>query len=196
MRPNETDFEWSAKSERAAALVAADDQPDHAIARACKISKATLERWKAVPAFAERVEQHRATWREQIEAEGIANRQNRVDAQNDRWRKLQQIVTERAEDKVHEKVPGWTTGLLVHRKKQIGGGEYAQVVDEYEVDIGLLKEFREHEKLTAEELGQRKQMVTVEVERELEKALDRLAAGLSPEEYARVLAALAAPDDR
>jgi hypothetical protein len=196
MRPNETEFTWSAKAEKVALLVAQDDKPDHAIAKTCRISKATLERWKALPEFAARVEEHRTAWREQLTAEGIANRKNRVAAQNDRWRKMQQIVVERAADKANEKVPGWQTGLLVHRRKQIGGGESAQVVDEYEVDTGLLKELREHEKLTAEELGQRRQMVTVEVEKELEQALDRLATRLAPEEYARVLAALAAPEDR
>lgn len=196
MALNGTEFEWSGKAERAAMLVAADDRPDHAIAKACKISKRTLERWKTVSAFAERVEANRRLLRQQVEAEGIANRKNRVAAQNDRWRRMQRVIDERAADAANEKVPGWTTGLLVHRRKQIGGGESAQVVDEYEVDTGLLKELREHEKLTAEELGQRRQVVDLEVNKELEQALDRLAAGLGPEEYARVLAALASPEDR
>jgi hypothetical protein len=171
MRPNETEFAWSTKSERAAALVAHDELPDHAIARTCKVSKATLERWKALPAFATRVDEHRALWREKIQAEGIANRQNRIDAQNDRHRRLQQIVEERAAATEHAAVPGWKTGLLVHTRKQIGGGEYAQLVDEYQVDTGLLKEFREHEKLTAAELGQttERKTVTLEIKREAER---------------------------
>jgi hypothetical protein len=196
MAPNVTEFAWDGNAEKAAMLVAQDDRPDHAIAKACKISKRTLERWKLVPEFAERVEANRALLAERVRLEGIANRQNRIAAQNERHLKLQQIVAERAADEANAAVPGWKTGLLVHRRKQIGGGEHAQVVDEYEVDTGLLKEFREHEKLTAEELGQRRQVVDLEVSKELEGALDRLAAGLSPEEYARVLAALAAPNDR
>jgi hypothetical protein len=42
----------------------------------------------------------------------------------------------------------------VHKLKSVGGGEYAQMVDEYEVDAGLLKELRAHEEQAARELGQ------------------------------------------
>lgn len=176
MAVNGSEFQWSGKAERAAVLVAHDELTDKAIATNCKISERTLERWKAIPAFAARVDEHRTAWREQIKAEGIAHRQNRIDAQNDRHRRLQQIVEERAADPEHAGVPGWKTGLLVHTRKQIGGGEYAQLVDEYQVDTGLLKEFREHEKLTAAELGQttERRTVTLEITREAE----RLAAEL------------------
>jgi hypothetical protein len=37
---------------------------------------------------------------------------------------------------------------------QLGSAEYPNVVEEYEVDTGLLKELREHEKQAAQELGQ------------------------------------------
>lgn len=189
--PNCTDFQWSGKAERAALLVAQDEQPDHAIAKACKISKRTLEYWKTVPSFAARVQEHRDLWRQKIEAEGIANRQNRVAAQNDRWRRMQEVIEARAADPDMANVPGGSTGLLAHDVKGVGKGDDFQLIDVYAVDTGLLKELREHEKLTAEELGQRKQMVSVEVEKELERALDRLASQLGPEEYARVLQALA-----
>lgn len=177
-------------------LVAQDDLTDEKIAAAIRISKRQLERWKAVPEFAARVEQHREKWRAEIEAEGIANRQNRVDAQNDRWRRMQQVIDARAKDESMKHVPGGETGLLAHDVKGVGRGEDFQLIDVYAVDTGLLKEMREHEKLTAEELGQRKQTVSLEVEKELEQALDRLASRLGAEEYARVLEALATPDDR
>jgi hypothetical protein len=81
--PNGTEFQWSAKQERAAVLVSQDEQPDHATAKACRISKATLERWKAVPALAERIEQHRETWPSEIKAEGIGHRQNQINSLHD-----------------------------------------------------------------------------------------------------------------
>ena len=194
MSVNVGEFRWSARSERAALLVAQDELTDRKIATACSMSDRTLDRWKQHPEFAARVQEHRDAWREEIKAKGIASRQNRVDAQNDRWRRMQQVIDERAADESMSHVPGGSTGLLAHNVKGVGRGEDFQLIDIYEVDTGLLKELREHEKLTAEELGQRKQMVAVEVEKELEQALDRLAAQLSPEEYARVIAALADPE--
>jgi hypothetical protein len=50
--------------------------------------------------------------------------------------------------------PGADTGLLVRTLKTVGSGFDAKVVAEYEVDTGLLKELREHEKQAAQELGQ------------------------------------------
>jgi hypothetical protein len=46
------------------------------------------------------------------------------------------------------------TGLLAHRKKVLGAGEGAEVVDEFEVDTGLLQQLVTHEKLAGVELGQ------------------------------------------
>jgi hypothetical protein len=51
-------------------------------------------------------------------------------------------------------VPGAETGLLTRTYKQIGSGEGAEKVEEYQVETGLLKELREHEKQAAQELGQ------------------------------------------
>ena len=49
---------------------------------------------------------------------------------------------------------GGNTGLLVRQVKGIGKGEDFQVVEEYAVDTGLLRELREHEKQAAIELGE------------------------------------------
>jgi hypothetical protein len=37
---------------------------------------------------------------------------------------------------------------------QLGSAEYPNIIEEYQVDTGLLKELREHEKQAAQELGQ------------------------------------------
>jgi hypothetical protein len=50
-------------------------------------------------------------------------------------------------------VPGGTTGLLVRTYKTLGSGESQRVVEEFTVDVALLKELREHEKQAAQELG-------------------------------------------
>lgn len=170
-------------------LVAQDEQTDKQIAAACKISESTLERWKRHPEFAARVQEHRDAFREEIRAKGVAERQNRVDAQNDRWARLQMVIDARAEE--HKDVPGGESGLLVRTVKLVklydagradddeenvredlegqphGGAlkrrrrkvltleslQRSVEVEEYAVDTGLLKEFRELETLAAKEAG-------------------------------------------
>lgn len=89
-----------------------------------------------------------------ILAKGIAVKQSRIDALNDRWERMKQVISERADDPNMKDIPGGTTGLLVHSTKAIGAGQSMQVIDEYNLDTGLLKEMREHEKQAAQELGE------------------------------------------
>jgi hypothetical protein len=171
--PNGTTFQWSGKAEQVALLVAQDEQTDVEIATACKIGKRTLERWKHRPEFLARVQEHRDTWRAEIKAKGIADRQNRVDALNDRHERMQRVIEARADELAD--VPGGNTGLLVRQAKLVKVYETAGpppadqaaaegetlysakrdvIVYEYAVDTGLLKEMRETEKQAAQDLGQ------------------------------------------
>jgi hypothetical protein len=175
MSQNVTAFRWSEKSERAAGLVAQDALTDEAIAADVGIARRTLERWKLDPAFAGRVAALVAEFAAAVKAEGIANRQNRVAALDDRWRRMQRVVEARAEQ--YKDVPGGDSGLLVRQVKlvkvygsatevdELEGGEGPEgdvltsmkrevEVAEYAVDTGLLRELREHEKQAAQELGQ------------------------------------------
>lgn len=86
--------------------------------------------------------------------QGISVKQSRIDALNDRWERMKQVIVERAVDPNMQHVPGGKTGLLVHQQKAIGAGPSMQIIDEYNVDTGLLKEMREHEKQAAQEMGQ------------------------------------------
>jgi hypothetical protein len=151
---NVSSFAWTRKTERAALLVAQDDLADRAIGAACGVTERTIERWKQHPEFAARVQEHRDLWREAIKARGIAERQNRVDALNDRWHRMRQVIEERAEDAATARVAGGSTGLIVRDVKGVGKGEDFQLIDIYSVDTGLLKELREHEKQAAQELGE------------------------------------------
>lgn len=144
---------WTRKTEQAALLVAQDTQSDEGIAAACGVSKVTLEAWKKRPDFAARVQAHVAAFAEAIKGRGIAERQNRVDALNDRWRKMRAVIEERAAAHADE-APGVGTGLLVRQEKQLGAGRNAVRVVEFVVDTGLLNELRQHEKQAAQELGQ------------------------------------------
>ncbi len=84
----------------------------------------------------------------------IAEQWERVRALEDRWRRLRQVIAERAASAEMQGVPGGTTGLLTHTVKGIGSGDHFQAVDEYAVDTNLLRELREIEKQAAQELGQ------------------------------------------
>src|SRR5579864_2620072 len=110
-------FAWTDRAERAALLVAEDLRTDVEIAAEAKITDRQLRNWKAHPEFAQRVQEHVEATRAAVKAEGIANRQNRVDALNDRWQRLQQVIEARAEE--HRDVPGGSTGLLVRQVKLV-----------------------------------------------------------------------------
>jgi hypothetical protein len=137
------------KQDQAALWLAEGERTEEAIAAALHLNPITLWRWKQQPVFAAAVEAHKARWAAEIAQEGIAHQQNRVNALNERWRLMQQVIAARAADESMTGA-GHETGLLVRTYKP---GKY-RVVEEYKVDAGLLAELRTHEKQAAEELGQ------------------------------------------
>ncbi len=151
---NRRPFRWSKDAEQAAQDVADDQLTDSVIADRAKIAKPTLYEWKRHPEFAAKVAVHQAEIRETIRKRGIAIVEHRVRALDDRWRRMQSVIEARAADPAMALVPGGDTGLLVHNVKGVGKGEDFQLIDLYEVDTGLLREIREHERQAAQELGQ------------------------------------------
>lgn len=141
------------KRDRAAVMVAADVMTDEDIASDLSISRQTLARWKNEAKFKARVAAIVEETRKALVARGIVEKQNRLNALNDRWDRMKRVIEQRAE--VHsDYAGGGDTGLIVKQTKGIGKGEDFQVIEEYAVDTGLLKELREHEKQAAQELGQ------------------------------------------
>ena len=159
--------------ERAALLVAEDQLTEEQIAGDCGVDRKTLYRWRQLAAFHAAVEEHRREWREQLKAKGLADRQNRIDALNDRWGRLRRVIDARAD--LHKDAPGGDTGLLVRQVKLVKvynveaeppeegeerdgetlfSAKRSVEVSEYAVDTSLLKELREHEKQAAQELGE------------------------------------------
>ena len=131
-------------------LVAEDRLSDEQIAERLRMSRAGLLKWKRRPEFQARVMQLREQLRVAVVNRGITERQNRVDALNERWRLMRQVIEARAVDETMT-APGAKTGLMVRSYKQVGRDDFRE---EYTVDIALLKEMREHEKQAAQELGQ------------------------------------------
>lgn len=150
----DTPFPWTRRQEQAARLVAEDDKPDEGIASELGISRPTLARWKRHPNFRERVRSIVAEMRAAILSEGIADMATRIAALDDRWDRMRQVIIERAESPETAHVPGGKTGLIVHNVKGIGKGDDFQVIDLYEVDVGLLSELRAAEQQAAKQLGQ------------------------------------------
>lgn len=143
-------LQWTKRLEQAAVLVAEDRLTNAQISETVGIAMRTLDYWKQHPDFAQRVAEHVERFAEVTLRRGIARRERRVAALDDRWNRLQRVIEERAEDPGVADEPGGRTGLIVRTEKQVGKATAV----EYAVDTGLLKELREHEKQAAQELGQ------------------------------------------
>lgn len=129
-------WKWSQPKEEAAELVAEDRLTNEQIAEKCSCSVATLKRWKKIAEFAARVDELIAAYRRTAQRRAIAQVGRRVDALQDRWRRMQRVIEERAEDPSMQEIPGGETGILVRTVKGLGRGADFQVVEEYEVDTG------------------------------------------------------------
>jgi hypothetical protein len=151
---NGTRFEWTAPRRRAAFLLGQGELTDEQIAKEVGAGRRTLARWKNSKEFCDRVmtfAEHFGSVGERFE---IGRRVNRLRALNDRWKRMQRVIDERGASPEMQSVAGGTTGLLVKTIKCVGSGDDSQLIDQFEVDTGLLKEIREHEKQAAMELGQ------------------------------------------
>lgn len=109
----------------------------------------TLAKWSQAHGWQQRLADIAETERQAVIARGIADKQNRIDALNDRWERMRRVIEARAS--ANEDLTGGGTGLVVREVTYPPGGAQRE---RHEVDTGLLKELREHEKQAAQELGQ------------------------------------------
>lgn len=153
MSQNVAKFEWTAKRLKAAKLVSEDTLTNEEIAEKLEIERRTLDRWKAHPDFKVEVQRIVEETRQKLINRGVLERQNRLDALNDRWNRMRRVIEQRAEV-YKDEAAGGNTGLIVKQVKGIGKGADFQIIEMFAVDTGLLKELREHEKQAAQELGE------------------------------------------
>lgn len=146
-------WKWTRTRERAAALAADDALSNAAIAAKLKIAGRTLDYWREAPEFQARMRELIEATRAAVRAEGIANKQVRVDRLHARAQLLDQVIAERAADTSLQDVPGGKTGLLV-RTYRIANGREPIIREEFSVDVATLVELRATEKQAAQELGQ------------------------------------------
>lgn len=181
LRQNATKMKWNANKRRAVVLLAEDEKSDEEIAQECGIHRATLDRWKHDPEFASAVSEHVRALEAEMFRYSIAKRRQRVKALDDRWKRMRAVIDARAlemgshnasilrplaeqgvdpsegwmlDDRRKLLIAGGETGLLAHQERAIGSGKNQQIIHEYAVDTGLLRELRAHEEQAAKELGQ------------------------------------------
>jgi hypothetical protein len=128
----------------------------------------TLE---TIPAFTERVNEIKTELAAVIRAEGIANKQNRLAAYQQRWNLLERVRQERGDDPTMAEVAGGRTGILVRDIKLVkhidetdpvaGQRTFQKEYETFAVDTPMLKEWREIEKQMAMETGQWEEKTTV-----------------------------------
>lgn len=164
-------FAWSDASADAAVLLAEDRLTDATIAKRVGVSRTTLHTWKQHPEFSAKVTEHYNELIERARRRGIARLDRRMDAYEDRHKRMTTLIRERARD-MRGEVPGGGTGLLVRVPKRVelvttsmtadDDGEPTQEetttsrteVFEYEFDAPLMRELRELEKQVAQDTGQ------------------------------------------
>jgi len=180
---------WTEQRERAALLVAQDRLSDREIAEALDITERTINRWRAVPEFRARVEEHVKAAREAIRTEGIADLLNRVARKNADWLALQRIKAARAANPDNHRFDGGDTGLIVVRLKAVGTGQSQMIVEEAAIDTSLLAELDRLEEGVAKELGQRVERHEIEqrdmgaaasLDEKIAQLAERLAADAPP----------------
>ncbi len=147
-------FRWSEKSELAVSLLVQGDMTHAQIGERVGVNRKTLFDWRNHPNFAARVDLELMAYRSEVRRIGIAQLERRVEAINRRWVAMQRVIIDRADDPTMKTVPGGPSGLLVRSVKGVGRGDDFRLVETFEVDTGLLRELREHEKQAAQELGQ------------------------------------------
>lgn len=153
MAVNGSEFRWTQQKTEAAQLLAEDELSDKEICEKIELPERTLNNWKKVSEFQARIAETVEAIRTAILNRGIADKAKRIGAYDRRWRKMHSVIEARGKDLASD-VAGGESGLLVRTVKQIGGGENAQIIEEYAVDTGLLRELRELEKQAAIEVGQ------------------------------------------
>ena len=153
-RNKKSEFRWTVAREQAALLVADDVKTVKEIAAAVGVTEFAVYKWKTYPAFNKRVDDITNKLAAKALRFDIAKTEERVRHLDKYWKKLDRVVEQRANDPELKAAPGGDTGLLVRQRRIIGTGKKAKEILEYEADIPLVRELREHLKHAAQELGQ------------------------------------------
>ena len=100
-----------------------------------------------------RVKELKSAIAEEIVQVAIGARNARLTGYQERHDLLRTLIKERQVDPCNQLAAGAKTGLMCRTVKSIGGGDNSREVEEFAVDVGLLRELRELEKQAAIEVG-------------------------------------------
>jgi len=142
----------TAKQKQAAVLCAEDRLSDVEIAKEIGIVRATLNNWRQRDDFHDAVKDADAKLLAAALRLPVARKHHRMKVLNDLHMKALTVIDERADERAYD-APGMGSGLVVHQTKQIGSGKYAQTIDEFAVDTGLMREIRAIQEQAAKETG-------------------------------------------
>jgi hypothetical protein len=155
------------KNDRVAELLAAGELNHQQIADEVKLGLRTVERYAADPEVHARVEAARQAIRQAIRAEGIANKQHRIDELNRDFGRLGALIEARARSPLMQGVDGGETGLLVAQpmlvkvytaadeaSEDLAPTKQSRVLHKYAYDDAVVKRRQELAKQAAIEMGQ------------------------------------------
>jgi hypothetical protein len=163
MQENASVSELTRRQRAAVELLVLDELSDEAIAQQIGVNPATLYRWKKLPDFEAAMRQARDEIIAALRLEGIANKQNRIDAQVERWNALEAIRRARMADPTLKQFPGSEeTGFVTAELKLVKvltetdeGTEVSyREFWQHGFDTGLWNAYLSVEKMTAQETGQ------------------------------------------
>ena len=146
---------------QAAVLTGTTDLTREEIAEKVGAPLARVSAWRNDDEFRDLASSARKELFARIRDEGIAIQENRIAAQNTRWKLLQQIVRERAElfagdeeARGKAEAAGVSTGWVTRSRRYFTGPAGLVSWWEYRVDTAMMREMAALEKLAGEELGQ------------------------------------------
>lgn len=171
-----TPFRWSEPRLQAALLCAEDDVSDEVIADRCGVSRKTLHTWRQHPDFQAQMGDHIGQIQAAMLKLAIAKKHRRLAVLDDLYAKSVTVIEERAaeyaaiaennanqteQQRAYRRTwggaalpAGGETGLLVRQVKQLGSGPSTQIIEEFAVDTGLIKQIQSLQEQAAKELGQ------------------------------------------
>lgn len=131
--------------------------------QALQISSSELRRIESDPDVQNLIDSTLEAYRLQILRSGVARRELRIQAKNERWQLLNRIRQQRTSITDPESpfyipssssIPGADTGLLTRSLKTIGSGMNQEIVEEWKLDKDLLTLLSDIEDEVAKETGQ------------------------------------------
>jgi hypothetical protein len=116
------------------------------------VSRWAIWDWGRHVEFCRVVRQRREFYEAQAVSYGVALRAKRLEAAQDRWRRMKELIEARAAAMTD--VAGGATGLLVRRVRAVADGKDFRMIEWFETDHGLLREMRSLEEHVARQLNQ------------------------------------------